>query len=330
VTRLFTFQNLIEATLLAIAITLGCGVAAAQEPEPTPAMSLKVDERADAHTLVRVSIQGVEIKDSDGVAWDVVCGAKFLAADQVEALRTSMIFTGPESPEPYRVRLTFFRDGVMQRLESKVLIGRAPQPPPVIIPPLKQLAGVDAAKLSAVYAELGEGIASKIIDTPELFFTLEKQLLERRGLLANKAVPEIAKRLAGKDLAGIAGEIAKVAEELGAAPGPTPPIPGGQKHIVILRETADDTPEQARMWNLLRTGEHAAYLKSKGHKLEILDDDSVDQNGQPSKLVEGLKPLATSLPFLFILEPSDGRPLHSQAVPATAAQVMEVIKSHGG
>ena len=129
-----------------------------------------------------------------------------------------------------------------------------------------------------------------------------------------------------KTLEELKGPLDKIVKEL-ATPGP---VPGGKKHIVILRESADDTADQARIWNQLRTGDAAEYLASKGHKLDIFDDDSIGPDGQPAKLVTELKPLATSLPFMFILDASDGRPLHSQAVPASASLVMEVIKSHGG
>ncbi len=201
--------------------------------------------------------------------------------------------------------------------------------PDPIIPPkpltLAELAGKDATAVRSVYAKLDEGLKAGSIDSLELFEATEEVLLKDAKLEAHGATAAIVKRLGGKTLEQVKVEVAKIVAELGVAPSPV-----GKRHIVILRETSDDTPEQARAWNLLRSGENASYIKAKGHKLEILDDDSVDQDGQPSKLVEQLKPLASSLPFMFILEPSDGRPLHSQAAPATAAQIMEVIKNHGG
>ncbi len=205
-------------------------------------------------------------------------------------------------------------------------VGVGPDP---VVPPkpvtLAELAGKDAPEVRAVYAKLDEGLKAGSIDSLELFEATEEVLLKDANLEAHGATAAIVKRLGGKTLEQVKVEVPKIVAELGAGPSPV-----GKRHIVILRETSDDTPEQARAWNLLRSGENASYIKAKGHKLEILDDDSVDQDGQPSKLVEQLKPLASSLPFMFILEPSDGRPLHSQAAPATAAQIMEVIKSHGG
>ena len=121
-------------------------------------------------------------------------------------------------------------------------------------------------------------------------------------------------------------------------PDPDPPVPPtpivveGRRTVVILHETETDTDEFARLVVALRAGAHADYISSKGHTLTILDDDAKDENGQPVPLVSTLLPLNPQLPALFVLDSGDGRRLHHQALPAdaTAADVMAVLREHGG
>lgn len=107
---------------------------------------------------------------------------------------------------------------------------------------------------------------------------------------------------------------------------PEPPGPSGVRHLLLIRETADATPDVARMVVSLRTGKHAEYLASKSHKLHILDDDSADAKAwQPfySDL---------TLPALLIIEPTSKRLLRREALPkgSTADTVMTALRNAGG
>lgn len=120
-------------------------------------------------------------------------------------------------------------------------------------------------------------------------------------------------------------------------PTPTPvPVPDpvieGQRTVVIIRESGDDTPAFGSVIYGLRAGAHDDYLDQKGHTLLILDRNQLDENGQPSQLVAGLLGRNSNLPALFILESSDLRPLHDETLPATATadDVMRILKAHGG
>lgn len=109
-------------------------------------------------------------------------------------------------------------------------------------------------------------------------------------------------------------------------PGPGP-APVGVRSVLIVRETEDTTPEQARLATALRTGTHAEYLKTKGHSLRILDDDAVNENGQPVAELAKYKPF--SIPELLIISPPD-KLLHRGPLPKTADEVMSRLKEHGG
>lgn len=107
-----------------------------------------------------------------------------------------------------------------------------------------------------------------------------------------------------------------------------PPAPEvGTRNVLIVRETEDTTPEQARLATALRTGAHAEYLKTKGHTLRILDDDAVNENGQPVAELAKYKPF--TIPELLIIAPPD-KLLHRGPLPATAEAVIETLKANGG
>lgn len=118
-------------------------------------------------------------------------------------------------------------------------------------------------------------------------------------------------------------------------PGPTPnpgPVTSGKKTAVILRETADQTPEMARMVVALRTGPTQSYLTSKGHQLLILDKDSKDENGQaPATLAKVQQAIAGKpLPQLVILDQATGAVQYAEQLGSNPDTVVEIIKRTGG
>jgi hypothetical protein len=117
-------------------------------------------------------------------------------------------------------------------------------------------------------------------------------------------------------------------------PTPTPPVVEGKRAVLIIRESADSTPEVARMITGLRNAPHADYLKSKGHTLSILDDDAVDAIGQPSPLVAAWREhfAGMTFPVVFILDPNGPKLIHKESLSATAGAdaVMGLLKKHGG
>lgn len=120
-------------------------------------------------------------------------------------------------------------------------------------------------------------------------------------------------------------------------PGPTPPIPTppvvvGPRAVLIVHEVADKTPDFARLITALRAGPQAEYLKTKGHTLRILDDDSLDQDGKPA--LEAWRPYFSSLtlPVLLVIDPTAKVVLHKESIApsATAESVVQKVKEHGG
>lgn len=123
-------------------------------------------------------------------------------------------------------------------------------------------------------------------------------------------------------------------------PGPTPqppiptPPPVGQRAVLILRESAETTPALARLLTSLRAGTQAAYLKSKGHSLSILDDDAVDPTGKPSPAVESWRPhfAGMKLPAVIIYDPATKSILDKRIIvdTTTADGIIELVKAAGG
>ena len=118
-------------------------------------------------------------------------------------------------------------------------------------------------------------------------------------------------------------------------PTPVPPLPQpGPRAVLIIRESASTTPDVARMITGLRAGPEAAYMKQQGHTLSILDQDDVDENGQPSKLVTAWKPLIAgmTLPVVFVIDAKTNTLIQKESLPptATAANVVDIVKRNGG
>lgn len=116
-------------------------------------------------------------------------------------------------------------------------------------------------------------------------------------------------------------------------PGPTPVVEG-KRAVLIVYESADQTPEVSSLLVALRKPPAATYLQSKGHTLSILDDDAVDQDGKPAAAVEAWRPqfAGLTLPALLIVDPASKSLVHKQSLPAsaTADNVIEILKQHGG
>lgn len=118
-------------------------------------------------------------------------------------------------------------------------------------------------------------------------------------------------------------------------PKPDPPIPpvvAGPRTIILLRESAEDTPSMGRLINSLQAGKAREYLRSKGHSCFVLDDDAVNSAGQPSELVAKWKAfLDVPLPAVAILDDKQNVLFKiSLAEGTTADDVISWLKSKGG
>jgi hypothetical protein len=118
-------------------------------------------------------------------------------------------------------------------------------------------------------------------------------------------------------------------------PGPTPP-PGpvveGAKRIVVIREAMEPTPELSRTLVLLQSGPVADYFKSKGHTVQIFDDEAKDEQGNPSAYVQAwLKILGDKpLPAVAIEDVTTRNVVHKDKLPASADAVLSIVKGVGG
>jgi hypothetical protein len=109
--------------------------------------------------------------------------------------------------------------------------------------------------------------------------------------------------------------------------GGLPSIVPGPRVVVVLHETAETTPAQSQMFVALRSGSNEAYLKEKGHKLLILDDDAVGADDKPLALVAKLS-AALPPPSVHVL---NGEAIvTSKPLPDNAAGVLDILKGAGG
>lgn len=106
--------------------------------------------------------------------------------------------------------------------------------------------------------------------------------------------------------------------------------PAGPRRILIVRETADATPQLNGELILLRKDPIAAYLTSKGHRLDILDLDAKDKDGAPIKAVTEFKTnYATLKPPAILIQAENNAVVHAASLPADvkAAAILETIKA---
>lgn len=192
-----------------------------------------------------------------------------------------------------------------------------PAPPEPPRPIAELITGEHAAKLATLYR------AMAVVPPPDDFWAAHASLVEERGIvLSADALKALHARLDAlvADAPALQAELAKIAGELGEepAPPPTPPVVEGKRRIVILHESGDDDPAQARLYVQLRGSAVAPYLASKGHKLDILD-------ATDNPLANGL-----TLPAMLILDASTGVKIATLPLPASTAAFLEAVKSNGG
>jgi len=118
-------------------------------------------------------------------------------------------------------------------------------------------------------------------------------------------------------------------------PDPTPGPAPGPRLALIIHESAAATVESQALFTALRTGEPAAYLKAKAHRLLILDQDTTDGKNAPTLAAwrTELTKRNQRLPALILTPATDFSPAAAIAVvdlPPTAAAVVEAIKAAGG
>lgn len=99
----------------------------------------------------------------------------------------------------------------------------------------------------------------------------------------------------------------------------------GPRNILIVHERGDDTPELTSTLAKLRLGTGAQYLTTKGHTLDVLDQDAQGPDGQPLAKLTALKPF--TLPEMFIHDKASGKLLWRGKLPADP---IAEVQRHGG
>ena len=115
-------------------------------------------------------------------------------------------------------------------------------------------------------------------------------------------------------------------------PGPTP-VPSGKLFVLIVTETAQQTPQQAAVINSKAADE---YIAAKSWQRRVADKDTVDENGNvPTDLAAWLDKAKAwnagggKWPYLNIADGS-GAVVYEGALPATEAEYVALLKKFGG
>lgn len=212
----------------------------------------------------------------------------------------------------------------------------ADSPPPPTVKTLAELAGAQAQAVRALYADLLVATNAGRFDSLALFRAVEKLRLDELKLTGHGATSAIAERLARvTELDQLANVLSLIVDDFGPAPLPVPPEPEpdpeptppepGKRHVVIVRETGDNTPELGRVITGLRAQANDTWLKERGHVVEALDVDQL-----PSELRSRLGDIPP-LPALYIFDAATGAMMYSDQLHAeNAGAVIELIKRRGG
>lgn len=123
-------------------------------------------------------------------------------------------------------------------------------------------------------------------------------------------------------------------EVAGPRPPPDPPVPTptGKRHLVILEETDESTPALGRLVLGLQNGltRSGKYLRSQGHRLEVLDDDlpaaaDLWQRIPPDQQLR-------SRPCLVVFDGDSGAFVDAAELPAapTEDDFLRTLQAHGG
>lgn len=115
-------------------------------------------------------------------------------------------------------------------------------------------------------------------------------------------------------------------------PGPTP-VPSGKLFVLIVTETAQQTPQQAAVINSKAADE---YIAAKSWQRRVADKDTVDENGKvPTDLAAWLDKAKAwnagggKWPYLNVADGS-GAVVYEGALPATEAEYVALLKKLGG
>jgi len=139
------------------------------------------------------------------------------------------------------------------------------------------------------------------------------------------STPTAVKAIFGSAIANVLLSLVVLVGSGGFVPGP--------RDVFIVRNTADDSPELARLMVNLRDGKSAEYLKEKQHNLRIVSYDAVDKDGKPSSEVSALRAVIgdKSRPVV-VVSVKDGAVIHCEAIPMgmTDEQFISLLKRHGG
>ena len=119
----------------------------------------------------------------------------------------------------------------------------------------------------------------------------------------------------------------------GPVPPVVPPVPVGHLDIAVIHESGQANPKVDGL--IVELQDNLAFhvdLKAKGHKLTVLEPDGKDENNQPAKEVEALRPFfqGHQLPLLLIVDRASKKLLVRQPLPATVAGVTSLIRAAGG
>lgn len=122
---------------------------------------------------------------------------------------------------------------------------------------------------------------------------------------------------------------------------PAPPAPvSGPRNVLVVYESARQTPAMNIFFNQFRNGTYNQYVKDHKHIVDFLDDNMVDRNNKPAPSVEAWRPFYKDLglPAVVIVDPTTRTVITKESlkgpdgniIPNAANKLLELLKASGG
>lgn len=109
-------------------------------------------------------------------------------------------------------------------------------------------------------------------------------------------------------------------------------VGSGPRDVLLVYESADNSPAFARLVLDLRDGAAAKYLAEKKHALTIIDRDTPDPNGDRAKVLAKWQAELAETPVVLVIDKASGKLAGKSGFDrnGTSDAVLDIVKRYGG
>lgn len=295
----------------------------------------------------------VEIESRDNSDPATAWRGKVEVPGKAELVDQAFVFAGNETPEWLTVRVIVDNQTVY-RHAIHVNRRKLPPLPSPYTDQLKKAYAADkgtpdkALAHASAYKAVNAGLAGyakgsdlwtaidseykKIPSLPSTRLAISQILFDTTRQYYDASLTSTDRRAIGKVLSDIQSSLEACAAEPGPNPGPGPaPVPVGPAKLwmVVIEETSQAASNRG---SYFANAALANKIKASGHKYRVADKDIKNADGQtPPDLAPYISAASgKTLPWVFLVDQTNGKVYHQGALPATPAALVELLTKVGG